>query len=114
MGDHKMKKYQEALNYLAKAQKIIEDLAKDESEEKNNNYKQPPPDRRHELESLVLSVLSRSAVPLSARDMGKTCRKIRRASSSKKEEILEKMVSYGLIGSKKTSKTVKYFVIGGN
>lgn len=62
-----------------------------------------------DIHSIVLSVLRESNEPLSARDSGQRCRVFRRMNAVSKEEALEKLIADGLIGSKKTSQTVKYF-----
>ena len=103
-----MKKYQEALKHLAAAQRLLEELMQEGKESHGNTAKDCY------TESAVYSVLKKSHKPLSARGVGQNCRPFRRMTLASKTEMLEKMVADGLIGSKKTPQTVKYFAIKGD
>lgn len=103
MGDHKMNKYQKALKHLAKAQKVLNALMQEHQELPRNTTEDC------DIDSIVLSVLKESRAPLSARDIGQRCRPFRRMTPVSKEEVLGQMIDDGLIGSKNTSQTVKYF-----
>lgn len=102
-----MNKYQKALKHLAKAQKVLKALMQERTELPRNTTKDC------DIQELVMAVLIASKTALSPRDIGQRCRAFRRMTPVSKEEVLGRMVDRGLIGSKPTSQTVKYFVIEG-
>ena len=102
-----MRKYQEALRHLAAAQRLLEELMQERTGSNGDTTKDC------DIDFIVLSVLKESLAPLSARDIGQKLRLFRGFTEQHREDILKSMIADGLIGSKKTSQTVKYFVIGG-
>lgn len=105
MDDINMKKYQEALKHLAAAQRLLEELMQERTGSNGDTTK------GCDIDLIVFSILKESLAPLSARDIGQKSRLFRGLTEQHREAILKTMVSDGLIGSKKTSQTVKYFAI---
>lgn len=102
-----MNKYQKCLKHLSKAQRLLNALMQERQESPENTTQDC------DIQELVMAVLIASKTALSPRDIGARCRAFRRMTLASKTEMLEKMIADGLIGSKKTSRTVKYFAIEG-